>query len=295
MAAEPHIGFIGLGVMGAPMAARLLKAGYQVTVNTRTRSRAGELLDNGAVWADTATDVAKEADVVITMLPDTPDVSAVGQEILDSARRGTFWIDMSTISPTAWREIVERAAAHGVRAIDAPVSGGEKGAIAGTLTIMVGAAGNDFEDVTELLNNFGTPALIGGPGAGQVAKTCNQILTAGTIGLVAEALTVAASSDVDPCRVREALLGGFAASRILEVHGQRMLDEDYQPGFQSRLHRKDVEIARTQAAGIGVSAPFTAVSAKLLDAAIARGDDTLDSIVIHRDYNQLAEQVASSR
>ncbi|WP_158241018.1 NAD(P)-dependent oxidoreductase [Mycolicibacterium goodii] len=294
MAAKPHIGFIGLGVMGAPMTARLIRAGYRVTVSTRTRARAAELLDKGAIWADTASEVAKDADVVITMLPDTPDVNAVGQQILGAARRGTFWIDMSTIAASAWRDIVEHAAAQGIRAVDAPVSGGEKGAIGGTLTIMVGAAEDDFQAVTELLGNFGTPALIGGPGAGQVAKMCNQILTAGTIGLVAEALTVAASSDVDPGRVREALLGGFAASRILEVHGQRMLNHDYKPGFQSKLHRKDVDIALTQAAGVGVSAPFTAVSARLFDGAISRGDAELDSIVVYRDYCDLAIQASTS-
>jgi 2-hydroxy-3-oxopropionate reductase len=293
MTDKPHVGFIGLGVMGEPMASRLLTAGYPLTVNTRSKNRASRLLDDGAAWADTAGEVASKADVVITMLPDTPDVDAVGQQILNTARTGTYWVDMSTISPTAWRMIVERSTK--LHPVDAPVSGGEKGAIGGTLTIMVGATAEDFEAVKELLTTFGIPTLIGDPGAGQVAKMCNQILTAGTIGLVAEALTVAASSDVDPSRVREALLGGFAASRILEVHGQRMLDEDYQPGFQSKLHRKDVEIALTQAASVGVGAPFTAVSAQLFDGAIARGDERLDSIVIHRDYSELTRQVVSSR
>lgn len=286
-----RVGFIGLGVMGAPMAARLLAAGYPLTVTTRTRDRAARLLEDGAVWADTATEVASMADVVITMLPDTPDVEAVGQEVIEAAHAGTYWIDMSTISPTAWRGLVKQAVLRDVRAIDAPVSGGEKGAINGELTIMAGASPDDFRAVRDLLTTLGSPTLIGDTGTGQVAKMCNQIITAGTIGLVAEALTVAAASGADPGRVREALLGGFAASRILETHGARMLDRDYKPGFQSKLHRKDVGIALDQAAQIAVGAPFTAVSAQLLDGVVARGDGTQDSVVLYRDYAQLAERV----
>ncbi len=289
-----RVGFIGLGVMGAPMAARLLAAGYPLTVTTRTRDRAATLLDDGAVWADTAAEVAEKVDVVITMLPDTPDVEAVGHEVVGAAKAGTYWVDMSTISPTAWRELVEHGASRGVHAIDAPVSGGEKGAINGELTIMVGAGTDDFHAVRVLLTTFGRPTLIGDPGAGQIAKMCNQIITAGTIGLVAEALTVAEASGADPGRVREALLGGFAASRILETHGARMLDRDYAPGFQSTLHRKDVGIALDQAARLEIGAPFTAVSGRLLDGVISRGDGARDSVVVHRDYGTLA-QLATGR
>ena len=228
------------------------------------------------------------------MLPDTPDVEAVGHEVVGAAKAGTYWVDMSTISPTAWRELVEHGASRGVHAIDAPVSGGEKGAINGELTIMVGAGPDDFHAVRVLLTTFGRPTLIGDPGAGQIAKMCNQIITAGTIGLVAEALTVAEASGADPGRVREALLGGFAASRILETHGARMLDRDYEPGFQSTLHRKDVGIALDQAARLEVGAPFTAVSGRLLDGVISRGDGARDSVVVHRDYGTLA-QLATGR
>jgi 2-hydroxy-3-oxopropionate reductase len=291
MGVNTRIGFIGLGVMGAPMAARFVTAGYPVTVTTRSPERAAPVLNRGAVWAESAREVAAKADVLITMLPDTPDVQHVGEEVIAAADEGTCWIDMSTISPIAWRELAERSASHGVHAVDAPVSGGEKGAIDGTLTIMVGADPDDFDAVRELLTVLGSPALIGGVGAGQIAKACNQVITAGTIGLVAEALTIAESSGVDPRRVRDALLGGFAASRILEVHGLRMLDGDHRPGFQSQLHRKDVGIAFEQAAETGTNAPFTAVSARLLDGAISRGDGARDSIVVHSNYGELTQDI----
>lgn len=288
-----RIGFIGLGVMGAPMAIRLATAGHPITVNTRTRRRAEPVLEQGAVWGDSAQQVAAAADVVITMLPDTADVERVGHEILDAATSGTYWIDMSTIASTAWRGLVDAAAQRGIHAVDAPVSGGEQGARDGTLSIMVGADDGHFEVVQPVLALLGTPMLLGAPGAGQVTKACNQVLTAGTLGLVAEALTMARASGVDPRGVREALLGGFAASRILEKHGLRMLDGDYQPGFSARLHRKDIAIALHHAAEVGMPAPFTAVSAQLLDAVVEHGDGALDSLVVHRDYLELAELIGN--
>ncbi|MFQ6330962.1 NAD(P)-dependent oxidoreductase [Nocardia sp. CWNU-33] len=293
MTNRARVAFIGLGVMGAPMAARLLAAGHPLTVNTRTRERAAMLLDSGAVWADSASDAVAGADVVITMLPDTPDVETVGKSVIESAKPDAYWIDMSTISPTAWTRLVVDGAARGLHLIDAPVSGGEKGAIFGELSIMVGATRDDFDAVRAILSNLGRPLLIGEPGAGQVTKMCNQIITAGTIGLVAEALTVAQVNGVDPRRVREALLGGFAASKILDVHGARMLDADFEPGFQSTLHRKDVGIALDQAAQVDIDVPYTTVSARLLDGVVARGDGVRDSIVLFRHYGKVPESASS--
>lgn len=289
-----HIGFIGLGVMGAPMATRLVMAGHRTTVNTRTRQRADPVLARGAVWGDSVQEVAADADVVITMLPDTPDVEQVGADILSGARPGTYWIDMSTIASSVWRSLVGEAGSRGIHGVDAPVSGGEKGARDGTLSIMVGASADHFDAVRPVLSALGSPMLLGDPGAGQVTKACNQILTAGTLALVAEALTLARASGVDPQKVREALLGGFAASRILEAHGLRMLNGDYQPGFQAKLHHKDVAIASDQATEVGMRAPFAVLAAELFDAVVEHGDGDLDSVVVHRDYAELTEMVGRS-
>lgn len=270
-----RVGFIGLGVMGLPMAHNLIKAGYRLTVFSRTSSRAASLLESGAVLAEDAKSVARASDVVISMLPDSSDVSDVAlsqRGILAGCQPGTVWIDMSSISPNTARSLAAAAAEHGVRCLDAPVSGGEKGAIEGTLTIMVGGPQDLLEEYHSLLSRLGSSIHhIGPPGAGQVAKACNQVVVAGTLVAVAEAMTLAALAGADASRVRAAMLGGFAQSRVLDTHGQRMLDRNFVPGFKVRLHQKDLAIALDIARAQGGSLPACGVVAQVFNAAAARG------------------------
>jgi 2-hydroxy-3-oxopropionate reductase len=246
MSAKPTIGFIGLGIMGLPMAQNLLKAGYAVCAFNRSPGRVATIVAAGATTAATPAAVAAVSDLVITMLPDTPDVEAVvlgGDGVLAGLRSTATFIDMSTIDPAMSRTVAARLRERGVDALDAPVSGGEKGAIEGTLSIMVGGDEAAFERVLPILQALGKNITrVGEAGAGQVAKACNQLIVAVTIEAVAEALALASASGVDPAKVRSALLGGFAQSRILEVHGERMLNEAYAPGFKAKLHKKDLEI-----------------------------------------------------
>jgi 2-hydroxy-3-oxopropionate reductase len=255
-AGRPRLGFIGLGVMGKPMALNLLRAGYSMTVHSRSRPPVDELVAAGAHPADTPRDVAAASDVVITMLPDTPDVESVilGTEgVAEAPRGGTVVIDMSTINPVGARRIGAALAERGVAFVDAPVSGGQRGAEEAKLSIMVGASEADFERVLPVLRHLGSNIVrIGEVGAGQVAKACNQLIVAANIEAVAEALTLARRAGADPASVRSALLGGFAQSRILEVHGQRMLDGNFQPGFRARLHLKDARIILALASEVGL-------------------------------------------
>jgi len=260
MTERPAIGFIGLGIMGLPMASNLLAGGYRVCGLNRSPARTALLVERGATTAASATELAAVSDVVITMLPDTPDVETVvfgSGGVAAGIRPGSAFVDMSTIDPAMSRGIAARLRGAGVAVLDAPVSGGEKGAIEGTLSIMVGGDEAAFERVAPIFAVLGKNITrIGDAGAGQIAKACNQLVAAVTLEAVAEALALASASGVDPHKVRSALLGGFAQSRILEVHGQRMLDAAYTPGFKARLHKKDLDIviAAEQAAGLHLPA-----------------------------------------
>lgn len=276
----PAVGFIGLGIMGRPMAGHLLNAGYPLTVNTRTAETAAELLRGGATWAESAADVARASDIVLTMLPDTPDVQSVflgPGGIVEGVRPGLLVVDMSTIDPTTTRELHDRMKERGVVTLDAPVSGGQKGANERTLSIMVGGPADAFERARPILGTLGrTIVLVGEAGAGQVAKACNQLVVGANIEAVAEAISLARRAGVDPAVVREVLLGGFAASRVLEVHGQRMLDRAFEPGFRIRLHRKDARIIRSLAASVASPTPAFDVVAECLARLDEAGAGDLD-------------------
>ena len=277
------IGFIGLGVMGRPMAKHIAAKGYAVVVFNRSRPAMDELVTAGATAADSPADVARRATVIVTMVSDTPDVEAVltgPQGILDGLQPGSVVIDMSSISPVATKRLAASVAAKGGTMLDAPVSGGEIGAINGTLSIMVGGDGAALARVRPILECMGNPERIVhvGPasGDGQTCKICNQIAIGGALAGVSEAFALARKAGVDPARVREALLGGFAASRVLEVHGERMLKGNYVPGFRARLYQKDLRLAQEAAGASGVAIPATAVVAQLLNALVASGGADLD-------------------
>jgi 2-hydroxy-3-oxopropionate reductase len=294
MEPSTRIGFIGLGVMGLPMAGHLLDAGHELVVNTRTREKAASLEEQGAAWARSAREVAAAVDVVITMLPDSGDVEAVAEGadgLLAGARQGLLWIDMSSISPLATRRLAAVAGECEVSCLDAPVSGGEVGAKQATLTIMVGGDADDFAAAAPIFRTLGsTIVLVGDNGAGQVAKACNQLVVGGTIALVAEALVTAAKAGVDPARVRDALLGGFAQSRILEVHGERMLKRTFQPGFRVRLHQKDLAIGLELGRGVSAALPMTAAVSQLMNALAAAGGGDLDHSALATVYETLGAQ-----
>ena len=277
------VGFIGLGVMGRPMAKHILARGHAVIVYNRSRAAVDELVAAGATAAASPADVARCATIVITMVPDTPDVETViagPGGVLDALQPGSVVIDMSSISPVATKRLAAAVAAKGGAMLDAPVSGGEVGAINATLSIMVGGDRAALARVRPVLECMGNPERIihvgTEPGSGQVCKICNQIAIGGALAGVSEAFAVARKAGVDPARVREALLGGFAASKVLEVHGERMLKGNYVPGFRARLYQKDLRLANEAAATIGVAIPATAVVTQLLNALIAAGGADLD-------------------
>jgi 2-hydroxy-3-oxopropionate reductase len=274
-----RVAFLGLGIMGNPMAHHVLEAGFPLTVHSRSPRPVDELVAAGAARAGSAAEAAEVSDVVITMLPDTPDVEQVllgDGGVASGAGRGTLVIDMSTIDPGPTRRIAEALASGGVEMLDAPVSGGEKGASEGTLSIMVGGSAEGFARAMPVFRAMGTNIVHVGPnGAGQVTKACNQLVVAATIEAVAEALVLASRLGVDPAKVRQALMGGFAGSKILEVHGQRMLDRAFEPGFRARLHRKDARIVLDAAHASGSSVPAFEVVAAQLDRLVddaGRGD-----------------------
>jgi 2-hydroxy-3-oxopropionate reductase len=277
---KPAIGFIGLGIMGKPMARNLVAAGYRVIALNRSRGPLDELIAAGAGTAATPREVAAQSDVVITMLPDSPDVEAVvlGDDgVVHGIRDGALWIDMSTIAPATTTRVAEALAAKGVMSLDAPVSGGEKGAIDAALSIMVGGSDAAFERATPIFKALGKNIVhVGELGAGQVTKACNQIVVGVTIEAVAEALALAEASGVDPAKVRAALLGGFAQSKILEVHGQRMIDRAFTPGFKAKLHRKDMNIAANAGDENGLDLGAAKFVRERFDELIARGDGEKD-------------------
>lgn len=281
------IGFIGLGAMGRPMSRNLLRAGYPLVVHNRSRAPVDELVAAGAQAGTSPGDVAGRSGVVITMLPDSPDVEAVmrGPEgVLACARPGALVIDMSTISPAVARRLAEEARGRGLEMLDAPVSGGDIGARDATLTIMVGGSAAALERARPIFQVLGkTITHIGDCGAGQVAKACNQIIVAVTIEAAGEALVLAEKAGVDPARVREALLGGYAQSRILEVHARRALQRQFRPGFKARLQLKDLGIALAAGKEYGVAMPATAAAAEMFKGLCAAGgaEDDNSALIAH--------------
>jgi len=275
-----RIGFIGLGIMGLPMSRHLLQAGYPLTVLDRNPAPQNELAAAGAQTSSSPRGVAEACDVIITMLPDSPDVQEVilGRGgVLDGLRAGSLVIDMSTILPSVARRVAEAVRQKGCDALDAPVSGGQVGAQNATLSIMVGGSAVAFERARPIFEKMGKNIVhVGEAGAGQVTKAANQIVVAVTIAAVSEALLLAAKAGVDPAKVREALLGGFAQSRILDLHGKRMLQRNFAPGFKIKLHRKDMNIILNTARELGLALPASASVAELMNALIANGGAELD-------------------
>ena len=286
------IGFIGLGIMGRPMAANLIKAGHTLFLKSGSRPVSSDLIEAGGLACDSGAAVAEQAEVVITMVPDTPQVEAVlfgAGGVAEGLRPGTLVIDMSSIAPLATKDFARRINALGCDYLDAPVSGGEVGARAGSLTIMVGGPDAAFERARPLFEAMGKNiTLVGGNGDGQTTKVANQIIVALNIEAVAEALVFAAKSGADPARVRQALMGGFAASRILEVHGERMVKRTFDPGFRIELHQKDLNLALQAAREIGVALPNTATAQELFNACAAQGGRGWDHSAMVRALELMA-------
>jgi 2-hydroxy-3-oxopropionate reductase len=280
------IGVIGIGIMGLPMSLNLLKAGHPVVVNGRNAERVGEAVRAGATRAATPRETAEHSDIVITMLPDSPEVEAAvlgPNGVIEGARTGQLFIDMSTIAPETSVKLAAALEKKGVAALDAPVSGGEVGAKSAALSIMVGGPDEAFARARPIFEAMGKNIVhIGVTGAGQVTKACNQIVVGVTIQAVAEALTLARKAGVDVAKVREALLGGFAQSRILDLHGQRVLDGNWKPGFRMKHHRKDMNIALQTGRALATPLPATALVATRMDAAIAQGEAESDHSALAR-------------
>lgn len=287
-----QIGFIGLGIMGRPMAGHLLEAGYEVHLN-RVKPVSQHLVDKGGIATDTPRAVAQAADVIILMVPDTPDVEAAlfGESgVVEGLSPGKLVIDMSSISPVATRTFADKISAKGCEYLDAPVSGGEAGANSAALTIMVGGSSEAFARAKPLFEIMGkTITHIGPVGNGQVAKVANQIVVGLTIEAVAEALTLAKAAGANPSKVREALLGGLAGSKILEMHGQRMIEGTFDPGFRIRLHRKDIGLAVDTARQFGLALPNVAIVEQIMNAAVARGDGDKDHSGLIRTIAAMSE------
>jgi 2-hydroxy-3-oxopropionate reductase len=291
---KPVVGFIGLGIMGKPMARNLMKAGYSLVVHNRSRAAVEELSQDGAQAAETAQEVAKGSEVIITMLPDSPDVELVytsDEGILAGAQTGMLLIDMSSISPLVARKLAAEAEKRGCDMLDAPVSGGEAGAIGATLSIMIGGTTDAVEQAMPLFNSLGKNIVhVGDAGAGQVTKAANQMVVGTTIAIISEAMVLAAKSGVDPAKVRQALLGGFAQSKILEAHGQKMLDRNFKPGFRIRLHEKDMKIALATGFEYGVPLMVTGQVAQMMNAMKSMGLGDLD----HCGLVKLVEEMANT-
>jgi len=285
------IGFIGLGIMGRPMALNLVRAGHPVVVHARRAESMAPLAEAGAETKASPAEVARRASIVFTLVADTPDVEQVilGPEgVIEGIGPDSLVVDMSTISPSATRAIAARLREAGADMLDAPVSGGDVGARDGTLSIMVGGEAAAFARARPLFEVLGANIVhIGGHGAGQVCKACNQVVVAQTIAGIGEALLLAEVSGVDGARVRKALLGGFAGSRILEVHGRRMLEGDYEPGFKAALHQKDMRIVLETAHELGLALPGAAQVAQYLNALVGHGQGELDSAAVYRVQRRL--------
>lgn len=293
------VGFIGLGIMGAPMAQQLINAGHTLFLNSRSGVPEALLAAGGQACA-TAAEVARQADIIITMVPDTPDVERVlfgEQGVAAGLAPGKTVVDMSSISPIATKEFAQRLNALGCDYLDAPVSGGEVGAKNATLTIMVGGPQAAFDRVKPLFEKMGKNiTLIGDNGAGQTCKVANQIIVALNIQAVGEALLFASKAGADPAKVREALMGGFASSKVLEVHGERMIKRSFNPGFRIELHQKDLNLALEGARTLNMSLPNTATAQQLFSACAANGGAKWDHSALVRALELLAHhQVADDK
>jgi len=288
------IGFLGLGIMGRPMALNLIKGGHQLVVWARRPASLVPLTEAGAQAGSSPADVARQVDVVISMVADAPDVAQVmhGENgVAEGAQPGLVAVDMSTIAPAAARDIATQMQARGVDFVDAPVSGGEVGAVAGTLSIMAGGSVAAFAKAKPAFECMGKNIVhVGDSGAGQVAKACNQIVTGMGVMAVAEAMCFAKKAGADPAKVREALLGGFAYSKILENHGQRMLDRNFKPGFKSWMHQKDLNIVMQSAHELGLMLPGSAMTAQMFNAMVGSGLGEEDSIAVLKLLEKLSGQ-----
>lgn len=290
-----RIGFIGLGIMGKPMARNLAKAGYDVVIHSRTRASVDELANESRsfIAADSPVVVAKQAEIIITMLPDSPDVRDVvfGENgLLEEARPGMLLIDMSTIAPATSIEVAAALAKKGASALDAPVSGGEKGAITGALSIMAGGSAEDFERAKPVFEALGkTIVHVGATGAGQIVKACNQVVVALNYAAVSEALVLGAKAGADPEKIAQVLGGGLAGSRVLELKGASMIAHNFQPGFRIDLHRKDLSIALATAKENGSPVPLTALVSQFFDALSVAGKGDLDHSALITLYEELAK------
>ncbi|MDE0170724.1 MAG: 2-hydroxy-3-oxopropionate reductase [bacterium] len=293
-----RIGFIGTGIMGRPMAGRLQDAGHRLFIVKHRSAPPQDLLDAGAVLAESAKALAEASDVVFTMVPDTAAVENAlfrDRGVAAGLTPGKVVIDMSSISPSATEVFAKRIRELGCEYLDAPVSGGDLGARDGTLSIMVGGAREPFERVKPLFDVMGqTVTLVGGSGSGQACKVANQMIVGINIAAVSEALVLSSKAGLDPVRVREALLGGFASSRILDVHGQRMIDRAFEPGGRIELHQKDLGLALAEAGRLGVATPMTSVCRDLMDACAAQGGAGWDHSALVRAYEQLADHKLST-
>ena len=287
-----NVGFIGLGIMGAPMAGHLAAAGHALSLRGGRRPLPQHLLEDGAHACDSQREVAERSEVVFLMVPDTPQVEEVlfaDDGVAAGLAPGKTVVDMSSISPLATKDFARRIGALGCAYLDAPVSGGEAGAKAGTLTIMVGGPADAFERVKPLFELMGRNInLVGGNGDGQTTKVANQIIVALNIAAVAEALVFAAKAGADPARVRQALMGGFASSKVLEVHGERMVKRSFDPGFRIALHQKDLAIALEGARALNVALPGTAMAQQLFSACAAAGGAGWDHSAMVKALERLA-------
>jgi 2-hydroxy-3-oxopropionate reductase len=285
------LGFVGLGIMGTPMAGHLIAAGHIVFISTRSKVP-DELAKSAAIVCANPAEVAKQADIIITMVPDTPDVEKVlfGEHgIASSLTKGKIVVDMSSISPIETKLFAQRINALGCEYLDAPVSGGQLGAKGAALTIMVGGSEATFAKVKPVFDLMGKNiTLVGGNGAGQVTKVANQIIVALNIEAVAEALVFASKAGADPAKVREALMGGFASSKILEVHGERMIKRTFDPGFRIELHQKDLNLALSSAKALGVSLPNTASAQELFNSCSAYGGKAWDHSAMVKALEKMA-------
>ncbi|MBU6217446.1 MAG: 2-hydroxy-3-oxopropionate reductase [Burkholderiaceae bacterium] len=286
-----NLGFIGLGIMGAPMCGHLIAGGHKMFVTTRSKVPE-TIAQTGATVCKSAHEVASRADIIFLMVPDTPDVERVlfgDQGVASGLTQGKVVVDMSSISPIATKEYAQKVNALGCEYLDAPVSGGEVGAKNAALTIMVGGSDTTFDRVKPLFELMGKNiTLVGGNGDGQTAKVANQIIVALNIEAVSEALLFAAKAGADPAKVRQALMGGFAASRILEVHGERMINRTFNPGFRIELHQKDLNLALASARALGVSLPNTATAQELFNACSANGGKAWDHSAMVKALEKLA-------
>jgi 2-hydroxy-3-oxopropionate reductase len=291
------IGFIGLGIMGKPMARNLMRAGYRLVVHNRSRAAVDELSLEGAKAAASAKEVADQSDVLITMLPDSPDVELVYSGelgVFAAVKPARLSIDMSSISPVVARKLAAAAEKIGCDMLDAPVSGGEAGAISATLSIMIGGKASAVAAAMPIFQSLGKNIIhVGDAGAGQVTKAANQMVVGTTIAIVGEALVLAAKAGVDPAKVRQALLGGFAQSKILEAHGQKMLDRNFKPGFRIRLHEKDMKIALATGSEYGVSLMVAGVVGQMMTAMKGMGNGDLDHSALVKFVEELARKELS--